>query len=212
MDKERSHRLSGILEVSGFKLATITDCSDVIRGGIIPGTWMERLGWKKGNPENRVPDRLWRTLVADRSPDGGNPPGWYQRACLHCLEDAKITDQNGNLTVPSHTWHKTAEMTMTFLKRVESVVWNRRFIQATAVAGFDTHPLFGLAPGDPADIQKGDLICILFGCTVPVILRPVPDSMEYELMGEAYIHGKMDGEAVANKELVESLIEYFQLR
>jgi hypothetical protein len=49
----------------------------------------------------------------------------------------------------------------------------------------------GLAP---VDIQKGDLICILFGCRVPVVLRRVED--HYIFIGPAYFHGWMNGEAV----------------
>ena len=57
--------------------------------------------------------------------------------------------------------------------------------------------LLGLAP-DGA--QEGDLICIIFGCSVPVVLRKiVSDEMTgehyYELVGDCYIHGMMDGEA-----------------
>jgi hypothetical protein len=39
---------------------------------------------------------------------------------------------------------------------------------------------------------------ILYGCSVPVILRPLQsDSREvesYSFVGEAYVYGKMDGE------------------
>ncbi|KAI0887360.1 heterokaryon incompatibility protein-domain-containing protein [Annulohypoxylon maeteangense] len=51
---------------------------------------------------------------------------------------------------------------------------------------------FGLCP---PNTQAGDLICILYGCTVPVILREGPDGY-MELVGEAYVHGQMDGEAM----------------
>ncbi|KAF2731828.1 hypothetical protein EJ04DRAFT_514298 [Polyplosphaeria fusca] len=47
---------------------------------------------------------------------------------------------------------------------------------------------------------ENDLVCILFGCSVPVILRQRlggPGNSHFELLGEAYIHGKMDGEALA---------------
>jgi hypothetical protein len=43
-------------------------------------------------------------------------------------------------------------------------------------------------------------ICILYGCSVPVVLRPIRNSEScnefyYELIGECYVHGMMDGEA-----------------
>lgn len=38
----------------------------------------------------------------------------------------------------------------------------------------------------------GDSICLLEGCTVPVILRPCGGG--YKLIGEAFVHGIMKGE------------------
>jgi len=48
----------------------------------------------------------------------------------------------------------------------------------------------------PQEAQLGDLVCILFGCSVPVVLRKHIGE-EYQLVGECYIHGLMDGEALA---------------
>ena len=48
--------------------------------------------------------------------------------------------------------------------------------------------------------KKRDLICILFGCSVPIVLRQQKDAgtgEEYfQLIGECYIHGIMEGEAL----------------
>ena len=47
----------------------------------------------------------------------------------------------------------------------------------------------------PAHLQEGDVVCILFRGTVPFILRPHPgEGGSYRAVGEAYIHGIMDGE------------------
>jgi hypothetical protein len=66
----------------------------------------------------------------------------------------------------------------------------------------------------------GDLVCILFGCSVPVILREITGKLRkprdgrvyHELIGEAYIHGKMDGEALSTyatmEELNEAVVEF----
>ena len=42
--------------------------------------------------------------------------------------------------------------------------------------------------------QKGDRICILLGGQVPYVVRPVKGGCTY--LGEAYVHGMMNGEAV----------------
>jgi hypothetical protein len=51
----------------------------------------------------------------------------------------------------------------------------------------------------PERLEKRDIICILYGCSVPVALRKMVDqeSQEtyYEFIGECYVHGIMDGEA-----------------
>ena len=41
----------------------------------------------------------------------------------------------------------------------------------------------------------GDVICVLFWCSFPVILRRVGESENGRVVGEAYIHGVMEGEA-----------------
>jgi hypothetical protein len=45
----------------------------------------------------------------------------------------------------------------------------------------------------PNVIEIGDLVCILFGGHVPFILRP--KNGYFLLVGEAYVHGIMEGEA-----------------
>lgn len=42
--------------------------------------------------------------------------------------------------------------------------------------------------------RKGDKIALLFGCSVPVILRPRDNGDGYDFIGEAYVHGIMRGE------------------
>lgn len=49
----------------------------------------------------------------------------------------------------------------------------------------------------PKTIEQGDVVAVLFGATFPVILRPVNNhNGEHELVGVAYVHGMMAGEAV----------------
>jgi hypothetical protein len=44
----------------------------------------------------------------------------------------------------------------------------------------------------PCHSEPGDIICILYGCVVPFVLRR--NGAGYQLIGEAYVHGIMDGE------------------
>lgn len=45
-----------------------------------------------------------------------------------------------------------------------------------------------------ADVEEGDIICILFGGKVPYALRRKDGY--YRFLGECYVHGIMDGEAM----------------
>jgi hypothetical protein len=47
----------------------------------------------------------------------------------------------------------------------------------------------------PSKTTKEDRLCILFGCDIPVVLKPHEDGF-WVLLGEAYAHGIMDGEAL----------------
>lgn len=45
-------------------------------------------------------------------------------------------------------------------------------------------------------VEDGDEVWVLLGGDVPFVLRPVAGSTEYRLVGDCYLHGIMDGEAV----------------
>ncbi|KAF9467034.1 heterokaryon incompatibility protein-domain-containing protein [Collybia nuda] len=53
----------------------------------------------------------------------------------------------------------------------------------------------------PVNAEVGDLICILFGASVPLVLRRKIDG-RYQLIGEAYVYGIMDGEFLKKENVV----------
>lgn len=55
----------------------------------------------------------------------------------------------------------------------------------------------------PMEARKGDLICVLFGCSVPVILRRVANDWSYTFIGECYLHGFMNGEVLRREDVQE---------
>ena len=197
-----------MLHVMGVELGRIKKRSNRITLGIVPAEWLEVTGWQRKNP-GRVPDMLWRTLVAARGPDGHFPPRWYRRACSHCLSDKDVMTPNADLNTQKTP---SSDIMAQFLSRAKSVVYSRQFF----VGGSPKEPLFGLAP--PGAV-KGDLICVLAGCTVPVILRKRkgPDGCcHFEFIGEAYVHGKMDGEAMMefqsrDREKLRQELDWFPL-
>ena len=50
----------------------------------------------------------------------------------------------------------------------------------------------GLVP--PAAVE-GDIVCVILSCESPLLLRPLPNG-NYTVVGECYIHGLMNGEAI----------------
>jgi len=67
----------------------------------------------------------------------------------------------------------------------------------------------------PEEAAEGDLICILNGGTVPYVLRRSPsekdDAPYYQFMGECYVHGIMDAEALPELETGQIVSQEFSL-
>lgn len=61
----------------------------------------------------------------------------------------------------------------------------------------------------PKAIQPGDRLFILMGYDSPVILRP--HGTAYKLIGDAYIHGIMEGEALQLLETGKRKLETVEL-
>ncbi|CAI6339903.1 unnamed protein product [Periconia digitata] len=194
---ERKQSPSHRLYVTGIEIGHVTWTHGPVSRSVITKDCLEKGGWKKNEEMTRVPDKLWRTLVADRNAEGENPPPWYHRAALHSMA---LADNNGHIAcheqleqenTPSN---KLPHIVAEYLKRVQAVTWNRKFIEGYPKAA-NLDPLFGLGP---PDTEENDRICILFGCSVPCILRlcETNNIPYYQFVGEAYIYGRMDGEAI----------------
>jgi len=49
--------------------------------------------------------------------------------------------------------------------------------------------------GEPENQTRiGDLIAVIFGCSTPIVFRP--NGGTFQVVGEAYVQGLMDGEAL----------------
>jgi hypothetical protein len=175
------------LFVHGLSIDTIAKIGPRAEDGILLQEWLQ-LGRCDAASET-VPEEFWRTLVADRAPHGSPAPSWYGRAFLYCLHLSPTGNINTNRIITES--EAEPSLVIDFLQRVQSVIWNRRFL----VSG--TKRYMGLAP---VTAEIGDLICVLHGCSVPVLLRHQTDtggSSYFQFIGECYVHGIMDGEAVA---------------
>lgn len=91
--------------------------------------------------------------------------------------------------------------TILYAKDLEALVNESAFVDALFIAAHERkfcstkHKRIGLVPHT---IKSGDLVAIIIGADVPFVLRPT-NTGRYELVGDCYIHGVMDGEALVGK-------------
>ena len=134
--------------------------------GNIPHEWLDFGGWS--NVKEQPPESFWRTLVADRDEKGHNPPSWYRRACKQSFSQRTL---GGSLNTTNVINNNERSKIMTdYMKRVQSVVWMKKLMKSE---GHNGDQLRGLVPNET---ERGDLICIIRGCSVPIVLRKTADA------------------------------------
>ena len=191
-----------ILRVEGFTVDAVQAIGSPAQIGDIPPDWAGFLGWK--DVSEPPPDKVWRTLVGDRGHDTRYfPPATYQRACGRIFQQM----QTGSGLMSSRAAHYADGIIQEFAQTAEAVVSGRRLIR-TAKHGF-----LGLAP---KATQERDIVAILYGLSVPVVLHQIPDTPDgdnvFILVGECFIYGMMDGEALRFKEVHGIQDQTFVLR
>lgn len=187
------------MNAKGLILCRINELSARMPGGFILEEGLEMIGGiardERGNFE-AMDDSAWRTLCANRDENGDPPPSVYRIAALHLLQTSHNTC---SIDAEEMLEAGTPEYQKEFLKRVQAVTWNRRIFRAREVnvTNGTEGSLIGLAPRDS---RNGDHICILFGVSVPVVLRHhLRDTRScWQLVGEVYVDGMMDGEKLCS--------------
>jgi Heterokaryon incompatibility protein (HET) len=164
------------LTARGFILDSIGEAAPRASNAILPADWLtlDRVGW--GSQEGPPPEHFWRTLVANRATSKGpeRPPSYWQWACKWMF-DRRVKHENGHLDLNQLLMNvsgKCQSVVVDFIHRVRAVIWNRRLFESS---GQHWNPFLGLGP---ATAEKGDLICILVGCSVPVLLRRNTNSVD----------------------------------
>lgn len=161
---------SGCLEYSmvvrGFVLDEVFSVDHPAVNGNIPYRWLKAGRWRDTN--TNPPEPFWRTLVADRGLSSKDPPTYYPRACIESMKyKAKtMTKTGGYVDCRRMIEEGRCTIVAEFLRRVQEVVWNKHLIttkgRRLGLVGNDVGPNFK--------------VCILYGCSVPVILEEVRKS------------------------------------
>ncbi|KAH4220265.1 hypothetical protein HBI06_172690 [Parastagonospora nodorum] len=189
-DVNRSCILSG----KGFAVGRIKQRSSRMADAIITQECLSLLGDPRKNSGAEYTQEIrtwWRTLCADRDGNGDPAPDSWVSAMENLLvmlnsETASVIDIEELLDTD------IPELVRTYLLVVRDIVWNRRTFRSD-INSYGKQ-FVGLVP---PNARIGDQICILYGCSVPVVLRKLesPDqTLQWQLVGDAYVHGIMDGE------------------
>ncbi|KAF7522444.1 hypothetical protein G7054_g12127 [Neopestalotiopsis clavispora] len=198
----------GSLSIRGVILGEIIRASMRMANAIITKECLEilRLSPSYLDPTLELIDpAIWRTLCADRDKEGNPAPRSYASAFARLLKESS---QSGADAEPAEVWDGFAIIDIedrvssdalhehiNYLEVVRDTVWNRRTCR---LKSFRRRPkrLVGLIP---QHARVGDQVCILYGCSVPVVLREVVQEAgvrSWHIIGDAYIDRMMNGEAL----------------
>jgi hypothetical protein len=161
--------------VKGFIVDIVATVDHIASNGNIPYRWLQTGGWADTN--EYPPEEFWRTLVADRSHGGSNPPTYFERACKESFRFRAKTasKRGGNLDCKKLINEGRCTIVAEFLRRVQEVIWNRKLMRTKSGC-------LGLVRDD---VSPGLNVCVLYGCSVPVILEKVIKSQQ-ELSAEIH--------------------------
>jgi len=172
----------------GFELDTIVrvwpPCWDnLAESGLeIERSWRPDEGDRPYTCKESLLQAFNRTLLAD-----------IGRKCIHshqlqrnCAVEWSLID-----SAPSELTLVDQKRRMRMLIDVKHTTFGRRLFQTDG----------GLIGLGAADTTVGDRVCVLFGGQVLYLLRPKSSDVEHEFIGECYVHGMMDGEAVTDERL-----------
>lgn len=191
------------LIVKGFVLDKIRQ--DRIKrkatSGTVPVDWIKAANWVPSESSSSFPpNAFWRTLVGNRNSHGRRAPSHWHRACHDAFRYGPL---DNDLDTSDTVMHDLRPSTRDFVHRMKCVIWNRRLV---CLDEQETSLSFCLAP---EDVREDDLVCVIYGCNVPVVLREESrqgatgtNRVVYRFIGECYVHGAMDGEATRIREKI----------
>ena len=106
--------------VKGFVIHEIGTVESYAEAGNLSKQWLISGDWH--DLEQDPPEDLWRTLVANRGPDGRNPSGFYPRA----LKESLSRGLKGDIVdAQSLIHHSRCSTIAQFQRRMQEVIFNR---------------------------------------------------------------------------------------
>jgi hypothetical protein len=157
----KKYRSGWSMFLRGFVLDEVNQKSVPSREGNIPYEWPKFAKWD--NLDSEPPDGYWRTLVADQGTVfNASAPAFCRRAVKEIYSDPRRYP--GSADIPARVIIRSQgnAVIKDIMEKIESVMFDR------SLARISHSEALGLVP---RDTEIGDLICILYGCSVPVVLR-----------------------------------------
>ena len=140
-----------------------------------------------GEPIEEV---LWRTWTCNRTFEGTTPLASFGQAftalqtCLKMSSSAAEIVQTDPET--NAYWQALSLQASSFIAATNR--WALRLNLCVTKNKYLGHV--------PITANAGDLICVILGAGAPFVIRPDPTGNTYQLIGECYVHGMMNGEAM----------------
>lgn len=162
------------------------------------------------------------SLPVYTTPEGIRTACWRIPMCdLEPISPTQTPNQRATPTANKEGFYSTLAIFESYLKRGRStdldiMEWATQWTAALCQNMSSALPYISLAAmapcprplltsrgwvgRGPAGMREGDIIVILWGSRMPFVLRPCGDGGEekYQLVGDAYVHGLMDGEFIQN--------------
>jgi hypothetical protein len=161
-------------------------------------------------PEERT-EELWRTLIYDRTSAGSKAPEEWSRAFSVLI--------NGPSSVPTNFEPQSSTSSYSNLDRARS--FTRPFLDAAENLFSGNFWLFLTKTGRLGVANKnakvGDLVCVLPGCSMPVIIRQSKSQRQNDIFngtmhGSAYLHYYMYGKAIEDLNAGNLSLRTFKLK
>ena len=123
-------------------------------------------------------DAYLRTLTADVATEmGSNSASRGHKVDLTAVTSSSPNNDSDHPT--TRTWQESAHL-MDQMKRATT---NRRFARTQHLNMMGLMPMF---------TETDDTVCVVTGCQVPLVIRSLGEG-RWRLVGQAYLHGLMDG-------------------
>jgi hypothetical protein len=151
--------------------------------------WIAGFLQHKLSPE-AVYDVTWKTITRERD---------HRRIAKHIRASAEYSQVYQDRLTEATEMAKEEYLSAEHEKRAQVLEWMTRIlnsIELMRIGGTSEHGQVGVFP---LNAEVGDEICIIAGLCAPLVLRAQLENgvtTSRKIVGECYLHGVMDGEAL----------------